>query len=81
MNGITSFAHRVNANGTHDSICRGCFATVASVRDEAELAGHESDHICDPLRLYQVREDPLFHGTLSSWLREISSYTVLRKRA
>jgi len=81
MNGTSSFAHRINANGTHDSICRGCFATVASVRDEAELAQHEGDHVCDPLLRYRLREDPLFHGTLACWLREISSYTMPRKRA
>jgi len=81
MNDNPSFVHRFNLNGTHDSICRGCFVTIASLGDETALARHERDHLCDPTRLYRVREDPSFHGALACWLSEISSYTMLRKRA
>jgi hypothetical protein len=81
VNANTSFVRRCNLNGTHDSICRGCFATVALVKDEAELARHERDHLCDPVRLYEVREDPCFHGALASWLREISSSRMPHNRA
>jgi hypothetical protein len=47
------FPHRHNANGTHDSICEACFATVAMVQNEWELAAYESAHICDPLWIHR----------------------------
>lgn len=46
MSGEPRFPHRLNRDGTFDSICRVCFATVASVVDEAELAHHEAAHVC-----------------------------------
>jgi hypothetical protein len=51
-----SFPHRHNANGTHDSICTVCLATVATVRNEWELAGLESVHVCEPINLYRFRQ-------------------------
>lgn len=50
------FPHRHNANGTHDSICLRCFVTVATVRDESELAVHESAHACDPVVVYRFSQ-------------------------
>jgi hypothetical protein len=47
-----SFPHRHNANGTHDSICTVCLATVATVQNESELARFESTHVCEPANLY-----------------------------
>jgi len=44
---ICRFPHRHNRDGSHDSICRSCYATVASVQNEADLAQHEQDHVCD----------------------------------
>jgi hypothetical protein len=41
------FPHRHNRDGSHDSICILCYATIASVRNEADLAQHEQEHICD----------------------------------
>ena len=41
------FTHRHNKDGSHDSICISCYATVASVRNEADLTEHEQDHVCD----------------------------------
>lgn len=41
------FAHRINPDGTADSICSRCFATVAAVKVETELLRHEQQHICD----------------------------------
>ena len=46
-----SFPHRHNADGSYDSICTICFATVASVQNEWELGSHESTHVCEPLNL------------------------------
>jgi hypothetical protein len=35
------FVHRLNRDGSHDSICPACPATVATTQDEAELRTHE----------------------------------------
>ena len=41
-------AHRRNRDGSFDSICKTCFATVARSIDEAGLAGPERNHARDP---------------------------------
>ena len=46
---LLKFAHRSNLDGTMDSICRRCIATVATVYDEFELLRYEQQHICDPV--------------------------------
>lgn len=43
-----SFAHRANRDGTVNSICRECRATVATSMWEADLDGAEKLHRCDP---------------------------------
>ena len=48
-----TFPHRHNADGSHVAICRRCFATVASAKDEGELELYEVRHKCDRLTLYQ----------------------------
>ncbi|MGA2848569.1 MAG: hypothetical protein ABSE46_06215 [Terracidiphilus sp.] len=52
-----TFPHRLNPNGSYDSICTECHLTVASSRDEAALANYEQDHACNPIRIYQLAED------------------------
>jgi hypothetical protein len=47
------FTHRHNMDGTHDSICRECLVTIATVEKEDDLAGFESGHSCDPVRAYR----------------------------
>ena len=47
------FAHRSNLDGTTDSICFRCIATVATVYDEGELLRYEQPHICDPVLVQQ----------------------------
>lgn len=42
------FVHRSNRDGTVDSICRGCFMTVATSRRETDLEQAERKHCCDP---------------------------------
>jgi hypothetical protein len=42
------FVHRANRDGTTDSICTCCFATVCTSTWETDLAGAERDHVCDP---------------------------------
>jgi hypothetical protein len=50
------FSHRLNANGSHDSICTVCYLIVATSKIEAELAQPEWDHACHPVRLYQLSQ-------------------------
>lgn len=42
------YPHRRNEEGSYDSICRNCFATVVRAKSESELAEHEKAHVCDP---------------------------------
>jgi len=48
------FPHRLNREGSYDSICIVCHATVATERSEAELARHEDQHACSRIRLDEV---------------------------
>jgi hypothetical protein len=41
------YPHRANKDGTFDSICLRCFATVARTREEAELVAYDASHVCD----------------------------------
>jgi hypothetical protein len=50
----TGFSYRHNEDGSHDSICTVCLATVASVMSEGLLARHEATHVCNPIRLHQL---------------------------
>jgi len=52
------FPHRLNRDGSFDSICAVCLVTVASVREEVELVRHEQDHACDPNRVSQLSRYP-----------------------
>ena len=45
-NTLKVFAHRLNSNGTADSICLFCFATVGSVLTEQALEPEEATHFC-----------------------------------
>jgi hypothetical protein len=50
------FPHRCNCDGTIDSICDCCFATVATSAVEADLALSEAAHICEPARVEYYRQ-------------------------
>ena len=78
---MIAFAHRLNGNGTYDSICKNCFMTVANLRNEAELGPHERNHLCDPVLIYQAHENPLVRRELTSWPSEISSSRATAHRA
>jgi hypothetical protein len=41
------FSHRPQPNGSYDSICTRCFATVARSHNEADLEAEEKRHVCD----------------------------------
>lgn len=45
------YAHRINEDGTLDSICPCCFLTIATSTWEADLERMELLHVCDPNRL------------------------------
>jgi hypothetical protein len=45
------FPHRMNKDGTIDSICPQCFVTIGCSTWEADLDRMEAAHICEPARL------------------------------
>ena len=47
----TLFPHRLNEEGSYDSICRACFATVVRGKAKGELAAYEEAHVCDPIHM------------------------------
>lgn len=44
---LTTFRHRPNRNGSHDSICLTCFKTVLTKEIEEELVAGEETHLCE----------------------------------
>jgi hypothetical protein len=48
MTSFISFARRRNRDATVDSICTGCYQTIASGQNEVNLAIAEESHSCDP---------------------------------
>ena len=52
------FAHRLNEDGTIDSICRDCYVTVATASSEADLVREECAHTCDPVLLEHYEKSP-----------------------
>ena len=49
------FAHRTNPDGTVDSICKKCFATVCAQCESQDLCrANEAKHICEPWKLEVV---------------------------
>jgi hypothetical protein len=42
----TFYPHRLNRDGTFDSICPRCFLTVAHTQTEAELFAYDRVHVC-----------------------------------
>ena len=43
---MAPFAHRKNLDGTWDSVCFGCYKTVATRFDETRLNLPEEKHVC-----------------------------------
>lgn len=48
------FPHKLNVDGTIDSICGECFSTVASAGAEGDLQVAENAHICKGLKFSKV---------------------------
>jgi len=45
------FIHRINEDGSIDSICRDCFVTIATARSRSDLEPQERQHACEPMLL------------------------------
>ena len=43
---LAFYPHRHNKDGSFDSICLSCFATIATANTEAELAEYDKSHVC-----------------------------------
>ena len=50
------FVRQSNPDGTANSICRKCFATVATATWEADLDSAEQCHKCDLSRLEYLKK-------------------------
>jgi len=80
----SQFPHRMNKDGTIDSICRRCFATIGCSTWEADLDRIEAAHECRPAHLAffseQRREekaaDPPFESCDRSDIRNKASYCM-----
>lgn len=44
---VPDFPHKINPDGTYESICILCLATVATAKNLAELYAHHLDHVCE----------------------------------
>ncbi len=70
------YAHRINEDGSLDSICPRCFITIANSTWEADLERMETAHICDP--------EWLSHFESTEWepvLREPAKIIPMRRLA
>ena len=54
----SEFPHRCNKDGTIDSICPRCFATIGTSTWEADLEKMEAAHMCSPEQLSYLRREP-----------------------
>jgi hypothetical protein len=50
------FIHRINGDGSIDSICRECFVTIATAYSRSELARDEQAHACEPVLLERYKK-------------------------
>jgi len=54
---VAFYPHRRNRDGSFDSICLNCFATLATARTEPELSEHDRRHVCEYSTLSQRNFD------------------------
>jgi len=77
------FSHRMNKDGTTDSICPRCFVTIGRFTWEADLDRMEAAHSCDPVRLAsfsQHRRMPVVSERLAD-MRDLPDRSNLPLRA
>ena len=65
MNSNADYAHRLNSDGTFDSICLHCFLTVTTANTETELVFGEAQHSCPPDSTLHIRSVEPFLGKLN----------------
>jgi hypothetical protein len=53
MNSDADYAHRLNDDGSFDSICLHCFHTVTTSPTEPELVFGEAQHSCPPTAVWR----------------------------
>lgn len=53
---LAYFPHRCKPDGTIDSICPRCYATIGTSTWEADLERMETAHLCDPVRLIEFEK-------------------------
>jgi hypothetical protein len=51
------YPHRINGDGTIDSICARCFVTIGTSTWESELERMEAMHVCEAARLKYFGEE------------------------
>jgi hypothetical protein len=71
------YSHRHNTNGSYDSICLVCFATVATTQTKPELAVYDERHVCNQFLLSERR---LFKPPHSDWPAPSNNFTAALKR-
>jgi hypothetical protein len=49
-----TFSHRIDRDGSHESICTVCHMAVATAKTENELFRREFDHVCNPIQLFRL---------------------------
>lgn len=74
------FPHRKNADGTYDSICRRCFATVATERDLDDLLAQEAGHVCKEEDLLRIDHPDSWHETKFGVSRSSAPFPDLKKK-
>jgi hypothetical protein len=52
-----SYSYRINKEGSYDSVCLRCFATIATAKEVAELHTQGKEHICHPHSPILLREE------------------------
>jgi hypothetical protein len=50
---VAFYPHGRNKEGSYDSICLDCFATVAFGKSKAELTEFDKTHVCIPSAMVQ----------------------------
>jgi hypothetical protein len=68
------FAHRRNKDGTTDSTCLFCYASVASHTNESALSGAEAIHNC--WQPDELTRNQSMHRPNVAWNRENSRVTA-----
>lgn len=65
------YPHRRNCDGSVDSICPRCIATIASSSRETDLEFSEAAHVCEPWRLdyFGATEGPVI-----TWFKKPIQY-------